>query len=137
MSSLGKRRYGFLTDWQRKYILGQVELKPSKKLTVRQRKKIEDYHVEKSFRVALDDMELIRYWYEQKQSEMSKSVLFMLNEFRSWAMRKREKIVTLTTMCPYCGGKFHEDFRYDKKKLKRAIRTTFFGRSVSVRAVEV
>lgn len=88
---MGKRREGFLTQWQWDYIRN-----PCREPMSKERQKIEDYYIRKSLETALKQLDDVRFWIHKQKVKSpyfdEKPVNVVKEEFQSLTGRKTGKL---------------------------------------------
>ena len=116
---MGKRKYGFLTEWQRKFLKGMVKIKGSKKVSVEQRKRIEMREIRMSLMKALNDFKIVRQWM-MKSREIDHAI-DILTYFKKWGRGSKGRL-DIPNICPKCGFSWTHHYGIVKRKgFKRPI----------------
>ena len=122
------KMHGFLTEWERRYISGEIEVKDISK------RRVYNYRIKKKFEKALEDFELVEWWLFHRESSRVllpnlsprdrakylgedlrfKDVKRFLSSFSVWGKPKRDSLV-IPVECPYCQNRFSLLVSRDKK----------------------
>ena len=123
-----KKHGGFLTDWERRYISGEIEVKDISK------RRVYNYRIKKKIEKAREDFELVMWWLFHRESphillpnlsskdqakylgeeSRFKDVKRFLSSFSVWGKPKRDSLV-IPVECPYCQNRFNLMVSRDKK----------------------
>jgi len=142
MIKMGKRRRGFLTEWQRKFLRDQIKLEPSEKVSVEQRRLIEKNEIRKSVFQALEDFKLVKKTGLMAIKKRGKGLvrtmiikekrlipdmdieraINVLTPFKSWG-RQKDGYLNIPLECPKCGYRWTKHYVKKEKMLSEG--TTF------------
>jgi hypothetical protein len=130
MIKMGKRKYGFLTEWQRDFLSGLIQLKPSKRVSVKQRERIELREIFVSASQANEDFRILDQWEAKKWEDVSTSEE-ILKRVSPWGRTKGwskpiKRPVTVRIKCPECGLKLNALFGVNEDG--KLVQVESFGR---------
>lgn len=120
-----------MTEWQRKFLLGEIKLKPSIKegkitMPVKQRKRIEMREIRESVLQALEDCMIIKR-LRMFESEEIEDAIDILKYFKKWGKPKKDYLA-IPVRCPKCGFQYTKGYNIEKDgKLIEAQDTETFG----------